>query len=224
MERLPGDKGGLLEIEDAVDDVADFAEPAERVEVRHTGICRVVARPDDAERDSVHPNPAGRVLNGQRARHGGQAALGEGRQGGGPLAVGIVHQAGADVDDMAAALRHHLDDDALGQMEEPGQVHRGHQDVVVKCVLSEGLADEHPHVVDQAVDSSETIDRLFDHVVSRLPFGDVTPYREVAVLVGRFNGARSGDDGIALSPESRHESCTNALGTTRDDRYPPCRR
>ena len=33
MQRLAGDKGGSFEVKDPVDDVADFAESAERVEV-----------------------------------------------------------------------------------------------------------------------------------------------------------------------------------------------
>ena len=47
MERLTGDKGRPFEIEDPVDNVADFAEPAERVEVCHARIGGgVVPRPD----------------------------------------------------------------------------------------------------------------------------------------------------------------------------------
>ena len=49
----------------------------------------------------------------------------------GRLAVGVVDQAGGDVDDVAAALGDHLRDRPLGDVEEPGQVHGGHRGVVV---------------------------------------------------------------------------------------------
>ena len=57
-------------------------------------------------------------------------------------AVGVVDQAGGDVDDVAAALGEHLSDDGLGDVEEPGQVHRSDGGVVIERVVGEGLADE----------------------------------------------------------------------------------
>ena len=60
----------------------------------------------------------------------------------GPGAVGVVDEAGADVDDVAAALGDHLPDDALGDVEEPGQVHGGDRGKVAEGVVGEGLADE----------------------------------------------------------------------------------
>ena len=59
VERLAGDKCGPFEVEDPVDDIADFTEPAQRMKVRHTRIGGgVVPRPDYAQSDRVHPNPA----------------------------------------------------------------------------------------------------------------------------------------------------------------------
>src|SRR5580658_8857975 len=59
MESLPGHKGGPIEVEDAVDHIADLAEPAQGMKVGHTRIGgEVVTRPDDPQRDRVHPNPA----------------------------------------------------------------------------------------------------------------------------------------------------------------------
>ena len=57
-------------------------------------------------------------------------------QRGGPPAVGVVDEAGADVDDVAAALCDHLPDRALGDVEEPGQVDGGDRGVVVDCVFA----------------------------------------------------------------------------------------
>ena len=39
----------------------------------------------------------------------------------------LVDEAGRDVDDVAAALGEHLPDGALGDVEEPGEVHAGDQ-------------------------------------------------------------------------------------------------
>ena len=59
MQRLAGDKGGPFEVEDPVDNVADFAEPAERMEICHARIGGgVVPRPDYPQGDSIHPNSA----------------------------------------------------------------------------------------------------------------------------------------------------------------------
>jgi hypothetical protein len=59
MEGLAGDKGGSIEVEDPVNDIADFAEPAKRVKFRHAFIGgEVVCGPDDAESNSVHTNSA----------------------------------------------------------------------------------------------------------------------------------------------------------------------
>ena len=59
VERLAGDKCGSFEVEDPVDDIADFTEPAQRMKVRHTRIGGgVVPRPDNPQSDGVHPNPA----------------------------------------------------------------------------------------------------------------------------------------------------------------------
>ena len=90
---------------------------------------------------------------------------------------------------MTAALRDHLPNDALGQVEEPGQVHGGDEDIILKRVVREGLADEHPGVVDQAVDPSEPTERLLHDISSGLNFGDVTSHREEVVPIGRADGA-----------------------------------
>jgi hypothetical protein len=74
-------------------------------------------------------------------------------------------------------------------VEEPGQIHRGDQGIFFNSVVREGLADEHSRIVDQAVDPCEPIESLLHHVPSGLSFGDVTPHRDIVVLVGSADGA-----------------------------------
>ena len=132
--------------------------------------------------------------------------------------LGVVDEAGGDVDDVAAALVDHLPDRALGDVEEPGQVHGGDRGVVVGRVIREGLADEDPGVVDQAVDPSEPIERLLHHALGRLGFCDVTLHGEVVGLVGGADRARGADDRVAGMTERGHQAGADALRGARDDR------
>ena len=75
----------------------------------------------------------------------------------GTLLIGVVDQAGGDVDDVPAALRQHRRDGALGELEEPAQVDPEDQVVVVGGVLGERLGDEDAGVVDQRVDPAELV-------------------------------------------------------------------
>src|SRR5438132_12589916 len=84
--------------------------------------------------------------------------FGEGRQRGGCLTVGVVDEAGGDVDDVTAPLGDHLADGALGDVEEPGQVDGSDRCIVLECVFREGLSDEYPCIVDQVVDPSEPVE------------------------------------------------------------------
>jgi len=68
-------------------------------------------------------------------------------------------------------------DRALGDVEEPGEVHGGDRRVVVGRVVREGLADEEPGVVDQAVDPPEPIERLLRDALGRLGFANSRPAR-----------------------------------------------
>ena len=62
VQDLAGDERRRLQEEDAVDDVADLAHAPERVEPgeRVVGLRRVLRRLDDARRDGVDPDAAGR--------------------------------------------------------------------------------------------------------------------------------------------------------------------
>jgi hypothetical protein len=57
---------------------------------------------------------------------------------------------------------------ALGDVEEPGQVHGSDGGIVLGCVFGEGLADEDARVVDQAVDPSEPVERLLRDALGSL--------------------------------------------------------
>ena len=123
----------------------------------------------------------------------------------------MVDEAGGDVDDVAAALADHLPDDALGHVEEPGQVYGSDRRIVVRRVFRERLADEDPGVVDQAVDPSESVDCLDHQALSSLGFSDVTAHREEVRLVGRTDRAGRGHDGLPGIPEPSYEACAYAL-------------
>jgi hypothetical protein len=98
----------------------------------------------------------------------------------------VVDEAGAHIDDMAAALADHLPDNALSDVEEPGEIHGGDRGIVVWRVVGERLADEDPGVIDQAVDPPEPIERPLHHALGGPGIGDVTLHGEV---VGRIGGA-----------------------------------
>jgi hypothetical protein len=95
------------------------------------------------------------VFGGQRAGHGGESALCLERQRGRRAAVGVVDEAGGDVDYVAAALSDHLLDGQLRDVEEARQVHGGDCGIVAQGVIRERLADEDPRVVVQLVDPPE---------------------------------------------------------------------
>jgi hypothetical protein len=118
---------------------------------------------------------------------------------------------------VAAALVDHLPERALGDVEEPAEVHSGDRVEVVGRVVREGLADEDPRVVDQAVDPSEPIERLLRDALGSLGFADVTLHREVAGLVGAADRARGSHDRVAGMTERGHQARADALRRARDD-------
>src|SRR5689334_3776426 len=79
VQDLAGDERGVLEEDDGVGDVADRAEPADRVQAGQelVGLGRVHGGGDDAGRDRVEADAAGRVLDGQGLGRRVEAALGE---------------------------------------------------------------------------------------------------------------------------------------------------
>jgi len=68
MQDLAGDERGVLQVNDRVDGFVDLAKAAHRVQQGQRVVRgRIVHRcADDAERDSVGANPAGRVLDRER--------------------------------------------------------------------------------------------------------------------------------------------------------------
>src|SRR6516165_3543585 len=63
-----------------------------------------------------------------------------------------VGDGGRDVDDVAAAVLQHLGYGAPSQPEEPREVDRDHEGVVVGGVVGERLGNEYAGVVDKGVD------------------------------------------------------------------------
>jgi hypothetical protein len=88
---------------------------------------------------------------------------------GGSLAIGVVDEAGGDVDDMAAPLLDHVWDDALSDVEEPHHVHIGDGHEVVERVIRKRFADEDAGIVDQGVDVRS------DRTRARLPCASSQP-------------------------------------------------
>jgi hypothetical protein len=96
----------------------------------------------------------------------------------------VVDEAGAEADDVAGALGEHRPDGALGDVKEPGKVHRGDRGKVIGRVVGEGLADVHAGVVAQAVDPSEALERLLYHAAGNTGVCDIALHREKLGFVG----------------------------------------
>ena len=95
VQDLTGNERRRLQKEDAVDDVADLPHVSYRRELRAKSgvtLCRLHRRLDDPWRDSVYPDAAGGVLDGQRLGGRGQAAFGQRRQDRRRARVGVVCQ------------------------------------------------------------------------------------------------------------------------------------
>ena len=161
--------------------------------------------------------PRARVLDGEGPGHGRQPALGEHRQRGGAPAVGVIDEAGGDVDDMAASLAGHVPNDGLGDVEEAGQVHAGDGEIFVHRVVRERFADEHPRIVDEGVDPSEPIERLLHHLLAGLDLGDVTRHGEDVVVFGGTDGARRRDDRVPGTAEGNDQPGADPPRRPRDD-------
>lgn len=68
MQDLAGDERRIFEEEDAADDIADLANMPDWRKLRAepgVALCGMHRRLNDAWRDSVHPDAAGGVLDGQ---------------------------------------------------------------------------------------------------------------------------------------------------------------
>jgi hypothetical protein len=99
------------------------------------------------------------------------------------VTVGVLNQAGTDIDDVPGALEEHRANRALGHVEEAGQIYAGDGGEVVGRVLVERLADEEPGIVYESVDSPETPGRLVHHALRSVDLGDVALDGEEARLI-----------------------------------------
>src|SRR4051812_33739074 len=124
------------------------------------------------------------------------------------MTVGVVDQAGADVDDVPVALEEHRANRALGDVEEAGQIYGGgggevvgggtgetatveeagqiyggDGGEVVGRVLVERLTGEEARVVYETVDAAETPGRLVHHALRGVDLGDVALDGQEARLI-----------------------------------------
>ncbi len=181
-------------------------------------LSRVHGGGDGARRDGVDADAARGVLDGQRPGGGLEAALGQRGQHGRDARVGVVDQAGGDVDDVAAALGEHVLDGELGDVEEAVEVHRGHGGVVVGGVVGERLGDEDACVVDQGVDPAEPFDGRLRRPFGGGAVGDVALHCDDAGVVGGGDRAGDRDDGVTEPAVRLDEAGSDALRRAGDER------
>src|SRR5216684_57491 len=117
---LAGHEGRMLEIEDRLDDIADLAHAANRVELgeRLVGRLGVHRCLDDAGGDRVDAHAAAGELDGEGARHRVERALGQRGERGWHPGDRLVDQSRCDRDNVARAMLQHLGDGALRDVEE----------------------------------------------------------------------------------------------------------
>src|SRR5438094_5708540 len=110
VECLPRDERGPLQVEDPVDDVANFSHPTERVNGGRAVVrCGVVHRRlDHSERDRIDADAAFRIFDRQRASDRVQPAFGQRCESRGDRAQRVVDETRRHVDDMTRALVHDL--------------------------------------------------------------------------------------------------------------------
>ena len=163
VQDLAGDERGAFEIQDAVDDVADLAHPAEGME-RAPGprttqrSCRGVLMTPGATALTRTPRDAYSIAS-ERVTAASPPLVSDASAEGRLLSAWstrLVVMLTTWPLPCATICRDH----ALGDVEEPGQVHGGDRGEVVGRVLRERLADVDPGHVDQAVDPPEPIERL----------------------------------------------------------------
>ena len=81
---------------------------------------------DDAGRHRVHADTAPGTFDRERFRHRAETALCQRRKGGWASRIGVIDEAGRDIDDMSGALPRHFSDCGLGDVEEAGQIDGKH--------------------------------------------------------------------------------------------------
>jgi hypothetical protein len=99
---------------------------------------------DDAERYRVHADAAPRVFDRERSCHRVETAFCERGKGRWASRVGMVDEAGRDIDDMSGALPRHFSDCGLPDVEEADQVDGKHVAQVGVRVVGEPLTENRP--------------------------------------------------------------------------------
>src|SRR3954452_18244452 len=134
----------MLKIDNRLDDIARLAHAADRVELRQclVGCLGVHRRLDDAGGYRVDADTAAGKLDGERARHRVQRALGQRGERGWYPGDRLVDQSRCDRDDVARALLQHLGGGELRDVEETGDIDRQVVVVVGLGEFYERLGDE----------------------------------------------------------------------------------
>ncbi len=86
----------------------------------------------------------------------------------------MIHEAGGDVDDVAAAPRQHSLRRPLADVEEARKIGGDHLGVVLRRIVGERLADEYPSIVHEGVDAPKAVQGLGDDPGGDFGFGDVS--------------------------------------------------
>jgi len=146
VEYVAGHEVRGLEVEDGVDDIADFSHPANRMHCAQcfVGLGRMHGGLDDAGSDRIDANASFREFDGERLGNRIQATLCYGGESSRYAATRLIDQARGDVHDVAGTLLQHLGGSALGHVKEAGDVDAH---IVRIVVLGDGLETNTPEVV-----------------------------------------------------------------------------
>jgi hypothetical protein len=95
----------------------------------------------------------------------------------------VFGERGGDAHHMATALLFHLGNSRLRDMEEAIEIGRQCLDVVIHCESGKRLGGEDACVVDQCIDTTETVHRFLHDAL-----GDVAVHRHDVRIARRFDG------------------------------------
>ena len=121
VQDLAGDERRVLQIQDGVDDIVDVAHPAERMQAGEGGVrlrgCMGVRMTPRATALARMPRSAYSMASDLVTAL--RPPLVSDASADGTCGTGVIHEAGRDVDQMAAALVEHRGDGAAGQSKKP---------------------------------------------------------------------------------------------------------
>ncbi len=176
---------------------------------------------DDAGRHRVDAHAASCVLDGQRPGNRVEAALGQRRERGRDSGVGVVDEAGGDVDHVSAAgavVAQHGRDGLPRDAEESAQVDAGDHVKVCIGVVGERLGHEHASDVNQCVHPAEMFEGPIDQTCGGLGVGDIAGHGEHVGIGGGGDVPRVRDDRVPELSVGLHDAGADALRRAGDNR------